>query len=256
MNKKIRDTSCAKTCILHLAFMRIILISFILLCTKLSNAQQVELQGSYGASFIGGESIVFVGKDSFYFSGFYCTYGVHGKGRCEIRDSYLYLYFEKKKHPVKTVPLQPPLIQKTETNDSILVIDITTVNNNGEPIPYVTIQIEKQEAIKMNTLTDSLGHAIISMSRDHFPALMRTSGVGMIAGRLPLDSPAHYRIRLFHQRDELSDKELNNGEVYVYEIDELSEDLIMMRPMNSSESFRAYRKKKVIKEIPHTSPPL
>ena len=58
---------------------------FVLSHVSVVQGQTVELLGKYGASFIGGETIEFVGKDSFYFSGFYCTYGVKGKGTCEIR---------------------------------------------------------------------------------------------------------------------------------------------------------------------------
>ncbi len=79
--------------------MRHLLIFLFSLFVTNSYGQEIELQGRYGASFIGGESINFVGKDSFYFSGFYCTYGVLEKGyvKLETRNSICSLKNQKLK---------------------------------------------------------------------------------------------------------------------------------------------------------------
>lgn len=224
--------------------MRQLLSSLLLFCIANSYGQEIELQGCYGASFIGGESIEFVGKDSFYFGGFYCTNGVHGKGRCEIRNNYLFLYFEKNKNKSKLDTLRSAVIKRTVTADSSSTIHITVVDNNDIPIPYATIEIGNGKAVKIRTTTDTSGQSIIKVNNDSFPLVLRTSAVGIEPGQLILDSSSNYTIKLFHLQNNLIDKELNNGEVYVYEIDEISEDLILMRPQRSSERFRQYRKKK------------
>jgi hypothetical protein len=221
------------------------LLSFLLLfCIESSYGQEIELQGRYGASFIGGESIEFVGKDSFYFSGFYCTNGVHGKGRCEIRNNYLFLYFEKNKNKSKLDFLRPAIIERTITTDSSSAIHITTVDNSDIPIPYAMVEIGSGKAVRIKTSTDTSGQAIIKVNNDSFPLTVRTSAVGIEPGQLILDSSSNYTIKLFHLQNDFIDKKLNNGEVFVYEIDELSEDLILMRPQRSSERFRQYHKKK------------
>ena len=126
------------------------------------------MRGRYGASFIGGESIEFVGNDSFYFDRFYCTHGVYGKGRCEIRNGSLYLYFEKNKSKAKKDPLKPAKITSTESVDSISLIQITILDNNDIPITSATVQIEKSNSITIGTVTDSLGQATFKIKNNSF----------------------------------------------------------------------------------------
>ena len=223
--------------------MKHLLFFLLLVVLRKSYGQEIELQGRYGASFIGGESIEFVGKDSFYFGGFYCTYGVHGKGRCEIRNNYLYLFFEKSKSKIKIDTLKSAIITKTSSNDSILELQITIVDNNDIPIPYASVEIERGKSAKIGTMADTSGKAIFKIKNISLPIIVRTSAVGIEPGYLKLDSGLNYSIKLFHRLNDLVDKELNNGEVFVYEIDELADDLILMRPQKSSEPFRKYRKK-------------
>lgn len=219
---------------------------FILCLFKTGNllAQEINLQGIYGASFIGGESINFVGKDSFYFNGFYCTYGVHGKGRCEIRNNFLYLYFGKDKSKPKKDSLKTALIIKATSVDSFSTISVSVRDNHGIPIPYATVFIEGENSLSAGTATDSSGQLMLKVKNNHYPVLIKTYAFGIEPGRLQLDSCANYTITLFHRQDQSTNKELNHGEVYVYEIDELSEDQIVMRPEKSSERFRKYNKKK------------
>ena len=207
-----------------------------------SHGQEIELQGRYGASFIGGESIEFTGKDSFYFDGFYCTYGIHGKGRCEIRDNYLYLYFEKNKPKTKVDSLRPPIITTTPNVDSFSEIQITILDNNEIPISQATVEIGK--FAKIETMTDTSGWAAIKVRNNSPSIIIKTSAVGIESGYLKLENGSNYNIKLFHRQNNIFDKEFNNGEVFAYEIDELSEDFILMRPQNSSGLFRKYRKKR------------
>lgn len=222
--------------------MKYLLFILLLTLSKQTYGQEIKLQGRYVASFIGGESIEFVGKDSFYFSSFYCTYGFHGKGRCEIRNNYLYLFFEKSKTKTKLDTLKSPIISKISSFDSVLELQITVVDNNDIPIPYASVEIESGKSAKIITLTDTSGKAVLKIKNNSSPIFIRTSTVGTDPGYLKLESGLNYEIKLFHQQNGLANKELNNGEVFVYEIDELTEDLILMRPEKSSEPFRKYRK--------------
>src|SRR5215213_9685036 len=139
--------------------MKPLLFILLIVFLKKSYGQEIELQGRYGASFIGGESIEFVGKDSFYFGGFYCTYGVHGKGRCEIRNNYLYLYFEKSKAKVNTGFIKSPDITKVKSFDSVAILNITCIGTNDSPIAFATIQLRRKGKTSIGTISDSLGHA-------------------------------------------------------------------------------------------------
>jgi len=59
-----------------------------------------------------------------------------------------------------------------------------------------------------------------------------------------LDRSSNYDIKLYHLLESSLDDEISNGQTYVYEIDELSEDLIRMRPQRSREKFREYTRYK------------
>jgi hypothetical protein len=215
-------------------------LSFFILTT--SFGQEIELQGKYGASFIGGETIQFVGKDSFYFNGFYCTYGVHGKGRCEIRNNYLYLYFEKSKAKVNKDLVKSSEITKIQTIDSAALVNITCFDNSNKPISFATVQLKRKNKTAIGTISDSLGHVAFTIRKNDLPFIIETSAVGFEPKKVVLEDYFSYNVRIFH-KDVLIDKELTNGEVFVYEIDELSEELISMRPENSREQFRKYKKK-------------
>ena len=209
-----------------------------------SYGQEIEIQGRYGASFIGGESINFVGKDSFYFSGFYCTYGVYGKGLCEIRNDKLYLYFEKSKTKKTKEPEKPSIVTKVSSIDSFRVLTITCLDNKSLPIPFATVQLNRKNKSTIGMITDTSGQASFRISKNEIPIKILTSYIGFNSRQLILDSLSSYDIKIFHTQDEMLDKELKNGEIYVYEIEDLSEELISMRPENSRERFRKYRKKK------------
>ena len=74
---------------------------FLFFSSIYSYGQDIDLQGVYSANIAGGlagESIKFIGKDSFYFGRDYCGSRTYGKGKCEIVNNYLYLHFEKTKN--------------------------------------------------------------------------------------------------------------------------------------------------------------
>jgi hypothetical protein len=223
-------------------FTKLMMFLFFLI-TLNSYGQGIELKGSYGASFIGGESINFVGKDSFYFSGFYCTNGVYGKGLCEIRNDKLYLYFEKSKTR-KTEELEKAsLVTKISNNDSLRIINITCLDNNSLPISFATVRLNRKNKSTIGTITDTSGQASFRITKNEIPIKILTSYIGFNSRQLILDSISSYEIKIFHSKNEMLDKELRNGEIYVYEIEDLSEEIISMRPENSRERFRKYRKK-------------
>lgn len=201
-------------------------------------AQDVELQGIYRASFIGAESINFVGKDSFYFGGFYCTYGVAGKGRCEVRNGYLYLYFENS----KTVPFKdtipPPVIVGTPSTASANTILVKVVDKNENPMPYVSIV-----SGRTGTMTNNSGEGHLKISGKTSPFILQISSVELETESIELKPGTDYTVKVYGRVRRPDEKLINNGEVYVYEIDELTEDHILMRPEHSGGPFRNYRKR-------------
>lgn len=223
--------------------MKRVIIFLLLMLTRNVYGQEIELQGRYGASFIGGESINFVGKDSFYFGGFYCTWGVHGKGRCEIKDGYLYLYFEKSKTKPVAKTVRPAIITKSVSNDSISTIQLTVADYDGHSIPYATAELERSKNPRSGTITDTAGQALFRIKGKSSAITLRVSAIGMETANLTLAGGADYTIQVFLRQDPETEKELNNGEVSIYEIDDFAEDFISMRPKNSAGPFRKYRKK-------------
>jgi hypothetical protein len=223
--------------------MRQILIFLFFSITANSYGQEIELQGYYGASFIGGESINFVGKDSFYFSGFYCTYGVYGKGICEIRNDKLYLHFEKSKIKKTKEPERAPIITRINNTDNLSILNISCFDNNSISVPFVTVELNRKQKTTIGTISDTLGQVSFKINKDEFPIKIKTSTIGYIGRQIILDSLSSYDIKIFHTKNEMLDKELKNGEIYIYDIESLAEDLILMRPENSRERFRKYRKK-------------
>jgi hypothetical protein len=224
--------------------MRQLLVYFLCSICFAAHAQEIELKGRYAASFLGAEAIEFVGKDSFYFDAFYCTYGVRGKGTCEIRDGYLFLYFENSGKKAKKDSLKPPVVEIMPGHDSnTSVIRLLSTDELGNQMAFQSAVVTLANGARLNTAADSLGKVTLRISNKDFPLHIRTTMIGYNAGELSLDKPALYSIRLFHAPTGSWDKMLTNGETYVYEIDEVSEDYILMRPEHSTEHFRKYLKK-------------
>jgi hypothetical protein len=196
---------------------------------------QVELLGNFvtGFSGLGSESIRFVGKDSFYFDGFYCGSIVRGKGRCEIRGNMLYLFFEKASQ--KSDPAGLPVIQTSNNNDGVAEINITCVNENTGPIESVSIELIRSNRMRTKLYTDSMGKANWKVKSTDMPLQIVTSAVGYEEQTLNVDSSSDYHILI--TLHEYIGREVNKGEVWEYEIDEVSEDLIVMKPAKSTEDF-------------------
>src|SRR5690606_7971858 len=125
----------------------------------------------------------------------------------------------------------------------ILTVQITVVDNNNIPIPYASIEIERGTSAKIGIMADTAGNAMLNLENNSSPIVVRTSAIGIEPGFLKLENGFNYSIKQFHQQNDLVDMEWNNGEVFVYEIDELTEDLVLMRPEESSGPCRKYRKK-------------
>jgi len=207
-----------------------------------SNGQEVELQGRYGASFLGAETIEFVGKDSFYFHGFYCLDGVKGKGRCEIRNNYLYLYFENKKPETEKNRPRSAFISKTLLVDSFVNFQLKMVDENDIPIAFGSVVIENVGTRKFEMSTDSSGSVVFILRVNSNPIIIRTTSIGIESGYLELENGYNYSVKLVHQKDSLIGQELNKGEILIYEIADLSEELITMRAAKTSGTFRTYRR--------------
>ena len=193
--------------------------------------QGQELQGKYHASFIGGETINFVGADSFYFRGFYCNFVIYGRGICEISNDYLYLYFEGLKSKRKKDSSKDPIILSTSCTDKICNISVVCVDNKDNPVPFVKVILFRNKKFEIGTSTDASGKALLKAKKEDFPLTIQTSMTGINSVNLKLDTAASYSVKLFYSSDPgYPFKELNNGEVYVYKISSLSESLIEMTP--------------------------
>jgi hypothetical protein len=202
---------------------------------------QVEILGSFVTGFrgFGSESIDFVGKDSFYFDACYCGSFVKGKGRCEIRDNMLYLFFENASQKSDSASL--PVIQMSNNNDDVAELNIACVNENAGPMESVTIELIRRNGMKTTIFSDSLGKATWKVNSTDMPLQIITSAVGYENQTLRVNSFSDYNILM--TLNEYVGRKVNKGEVWEYEIDELSEDLIVMKPAKSTEDFRRYKKK-------------
>lgn len=200
---------------------------------------QVELLGRFVTGFrgMGSECITFVGEDSFYFDGGYCAEIVRGKGRCEIRDNMLYLFFEKASEDKRL-----PVIQMSNNNDGVSELSITCVNEKDKPVEYATIELKGANGSKTKIYTDLLGRANWKAASTDLPLQIITSVVGYKVQTVRIDSLSDYKIQI--KLDDYVGEIVNKGEVWSYEIDECSEDMIVMKPAKSTEDYRRYTKKK------------
>ena len=223
--------------------MRQLIFILSLFCTAQSFGQEIELQGKYSASFLGAETIDFVGKDSFYFYGFYCTNGLTGKGRCEILNNYLYLNFEKKKSLSFIDTFHIDKIEKTQSLDSFAIFKIICLDNLGAPLPLTTVTINKKGKATIGTTSDTYGNAQLKIRKNNFPIEINVSAVGIKTKKIILTEPSNYSLKTFSENVDINEK-LENGEQFIYEIEDLTEDLISMRPKNGGGPFRKYKRRK------------
>lgn len=202
---------------------------------------QVELLGEFVTGFrgMGYECFNFVGKDSFYFDAVYCAEIVRGKGRCEIRGNMLYLYYEKASEKDST---KLPEITISDNKDGIAELNIQCVNLHSDPIAFGTVQIRKSNGKSITVFCDSAGRAYYRINIAELPIELETQLLGATTQKLRIDSLGDYNVRIFLEND-LYIETLNKGEVRSYEIDEVSEDEIMMKPAKTTGEYRRYTKK-------------
>ena len=221
--------------------MKLILILLSIFFIQNTYAQEVELKGKYSASFMGAETINFVGKDSFYFDGFYCINGVKGKGRCEIRNNYLILNFEKAKPKTRIDSLQLDEIETSISLDSFSVLKINCLNTNGDATQYFNVMVTKNGKNITSYAANNNGLAELKIKKSIYPLELKITGIGIVTKTITLKAPLNYTLKLIH--DENNDIEiLNKGEQMVYEIEELTEELITMKPKGSNGKFYKYRR--------------
>ena len=213
---------------------------FLLFLPAALQAQQVELLGRFSTSFIGGETIRFTGRDSFYFDGFYCTNGATGKGTCEIRNNYLYLYFEKLNEGSDS--LKTPVFEKAASQENQISIGITCFDEDEKPVPAVSLEVQVNDLSKYYTTTDSSGRAMITIPGEKFPVVVNTQDIRFESLQMKLRDKADYKIQFPLRYNKSVYEKLDHGEVLIYEIDDLSEDAIKMRPIKSKGPYRNYQK--------------
>jgi hypothetical protein len=224
--------------------MRFTSFTFLFLINFCSFGQEVELLGKYSTSFIGSEAIEFVGKDSFYFDGFYCTYGKRGKGTCEIRDDRLYLYFEKAKKKKQTEIVTPPVVTRIGNSEHAATINIECIAKEYSPLSTIIVEAISAGRSLHGVYVDSTGKGQLIISNQAFPITIRLTALAMQSEEIRIDSAANYAIKIFvRHNDTFPNKRLNQGETYVYEIKELSTDKIVMRPAGRG-MFMEFKKMK------------
>jgi hypothetical protein len=226
----------------HLLYMKyfISILFFSSLCNNIF-AQTIELEGAYGASFLGAERIEFKGTDSFYFNGFYCTEGVSGRGVCEIRSGYLYLYFSKEPK-VKEIPAPETLVVKDSntTSGSSIIHFRLFETDKITPVSYMSISVKGK---KTGVAADRDGHAGIKLNLSSFPVVFELTGVGYERKEVKITSPGNYTVNAFFLQNGLPNTVLSNGEISQYELGEVHEDWFEARPAGSKGGFRIYRRK-------------
>jgi hypothetical protein len=165
---------------------------------------------------------------------------VQGKGRCEIRGNMLYLNFEKASELKDSAKL--PEIAMSDNKNGNYVLNIQCVNFHADPIGFGAVQITRSNGTTVMLLGDIAGRMSYKINSADLPIQVETK---MIAGKtetFKIDNLSDYQVRIFHD-DSLFIERLNQGEIWSYEIDELSEDVIVMKPAKTSGEYRRYTKK-------------
>jgi hypothetical protein len=216
----------------------VLLLFFFFMATR--SFAQVEILGRYSASFLGSESINFVGKDSFYFEAFYCTNLVRGKGTCELRGNMLYLFFERSSKERDSAKL--PEIAISDNKDGIADLHIQCVTLNNDPIKLGIVQIKKGDGKTELAYCDEAGKAYYRIKNADLPIELITNIIGTRNEKIKIDSLGDYNVRIFLD-DNWGTEILNKGQVWSYEIDEISDDVIIMKPAKTAGAYRRYTKK-------------
>ena len=222
--------------------MKTILLFLFLLSQYPLTAQTVELEGNYSVftnPHLSAESIEFRGTDSFYYRLFACGEGASGRGVCEIVNNYLYLYFSKEPiggktaTPGKTIPED-----RTPNGDYTIRLHIFE-EKYGDPVPFAQAVVKGK---RLGAIANASGDVLLKLSPLMFPAVIGISATGYVQKEIMLSNAKNYEISVQLNPSSAQDKVLSNGEVYKYELGEISEDSFEARPAGSKEKFLLYKK--------------
>jgi hypothetical protein len=199
-----------------------------------SYGQQIELHGAYQAP--STAIINFYAKDSFSYMSNTIAFETYGIGRYKIEDKWLYLYFRNKEKESSKIPV----ITKKETSNIYSIINVSCFNYDSTDLLYGSIMIE---GTRNGSSSDSSGIITLKVFNNMRSGVLIITSVGMEAQKINLDLRFDHMIRVFLSPVDYS-PELDNGEIYQYEIKELSEDMIILRQEGAQIDFWEYKKYK------------
>jgi hypothetical protein len=205
------------------------------------HGQEIKLHGKYVVSGYDTEEIDFVDNDSFYISTFYFGFISHGKGKYEIRNKQLFLYFENTNN--NNDSLKAPVISKTDNTDSICSIQIKCFDNNEIPLSGATVVLARKGYSNIVKSTDNLGQVIFNIRKGSIPIFIKTYFFGFYPGQIELKNCSDYAITLFHQLDDRYKETLNRGEIHIYEIKDFNENMILMKAQKPLGYLTKYTKR-------------
>ncbi|GAA4344036.1 carboxypeptidase-like regulatory domain-containing protein [Flaviaesturariibacter amylovorans] len=217
---------------------------FLLLATS-AVAQPVDLQGTYGYGGLGAESFTFVGADSFYYSGFFCTWGQSGRGTVQSRGDRLFFTFEMQ----KPQPALLPLATATRTGSGGVVdtVLIRCIDTAGRAVAYATIRSGLTSAdLRNGTTADSSGFARLLLPRGYAVYHLEASAVSFSNARVTLPRPGNYTVTFRLPPHPLFNQHITDGRVWEYEMEYVSEWELLMRRVGSRGPFVRFKKKVAI----------
>lgn len=196
--------------------------------------QEIELLGKYHYASLGAETIEFRGMDSFYLNSFWCTSGREGKGTCAIHNNCLYLYFEKK----APVNKSNKFAINSKPSETAASIRFTVIDEDSIQLVATMIRIKKSSGTEILNYTDNQGQLTVKLQQRDFPVVVTISSIGYGEQQIKLDSAADYTVQALLESYVI--EQLVNGEVYVYEMGDVSEDVIELRPQGAKGKFWKY----------------
>jgi hypothetical protein len=223
-------------------YMKTLLLCGFLLMQYGLTAQTVELDGYYSAftnPSLEAEQIEFRGVDSFYFRKFGCGNDATGRGTCEIINNYLYLYFSRETAEVKTPATGKTTMGGRTPNGDYNVRLHIIEEKNGDAVPFALAVVKGK---RQGAVANAAGEVLLKISQFIFPAVIEVSSTGYTRKDIMLPEAKSYEISVGLSVAGLQDKILSNGEIYKYELGEITDDYFEARPVGSKEKFRVYKK--------------
>jgi hypothetical protein len=215
----------------------------LLLTSIVLKGQEVKLLGTFSNNLDGTESITFVGKDSFYYSHSEFEYYSKGRGRCEIIDDRLYLYFENARTK-QNAGANKAVIVRNGNADSMALINLQCLDITGSAIEGATIEIISAGRGGTGYLTDSAGFARMEIATGKFPLQLNVTALHVESEIIKIDTAADYSVQIIHRDHKNGFTRFNQGQTLVYEIKQLGEELVVIRPLGGNRKYREYKKKK------------